>query len=181
MKIPTVLVVISLILFYVIIPLLIWILVRDSRLGKIIVIVFTILFGVVLYFGITSRVVIDRDFVLLDIDYSGNWCDKTINLKVFSVDIIDLIINILMLIPIGLVVSYFVKSKITNKLVVSAVVGVVIGVLLETMQFVLPVYRSVQLSDAILNTVSVVIGCCVGLLYDRLYYKIRKGRQWRHI
>ena len=44
--------------------------------------------------------------------------------------------------------------------------GVIFGISLETLQFVLPVSRSVQLSDAILNTISVVMGGIIGILYD---------------
>ena len=180
MKIPTILVVISLILFYIIIPLLVWIFARESKLGKLIVIVFTVLFSVILYFGITSRISINKDLVTVAIDYSGNWCDKVIKLNVLSVDIVDLIINLIMLIPIGLVVAYFLKRKVVYKLAIAAVVGLLIGLILESIQFILPVYRSPQLTDIILNMVSVVIGCCIGIVYDKLYYKLRREK-WRNI
>jgi VanZ family protein len=58
-------------------------------------------------------------------------------------------------------------------LLASVIVGLLVGTAIETCQYFLPVPRSVQLSDVILNTLSVVIGsviCRVFLLFRAKRY-----------
>lgn len=175
MKLPIVLVVISVFIFYIIVPILIWIFARNSRVGKLLTITFGVLFAIILFFGITSKIYFVDSYAFVTIDFSANWCDKLINFGLGNLDKVDLLINIVMLIPIGLLVVYFNKKSLINKMLVLVGVGLFSGVVLETLQFVLPVYRSVQLSDALLNVLSVVLGGLIGLLYDSvLIYKIRK-------
>ena len=99
----------------------------------------------------------------------------TVQAKV-KIDKVDLLINIVMLIPIGLTVVYFNNKSIVSKFVVLVIVGVVMGVSLETIQFILPVVRSVQLSDALLNTFSVVLGGIIGLLYNFVTCRIKRKK-----
>ena len=135
-----------------------------------------IMYAIILFFGITSRIVIDNNFAIVSLDYSANWCDKTINFSLVKIDKIDLLINIVMLIPIGLTIVYFNNKSIVSKFVVLVIVGVVMGVLLETIQFILPVVRSVQLSDVLLNTFSVVLGGIIGLLYNFVTCRIKRKK-----
>ena len=135
-----------------------------------------IMYAIILFFGITSRIVIDNKFAIVSLDYSANWCDKTINFSLVKIDKVDLLINIVMLIPIGLTVVYFNNKSIVSKFVVLVIVGVVMGVSLETIQFILPVVRSVQLSDALLNTFSVVLGGIIGLLYNFVTCRIKRKK-----
>lgn len=135
-----------------------------------------IMYAIILFFGITSRIVIDNNFAIVSLDYSANWCDKTINFSLLKIDKIDLLINIVMLIPIGLTVVYFNNKSIVSKFVVLVIVGVVMGVSLETIQFILPVIRSVQLSDVLLNTFSVVLGGIIGLLYNFVACSIKRKK-----
>ena len=58
-----------------------------------------------------------------------------------------------------------------NKFIALGVWGFATGLLLEALQFVLPVYRSVQLSDVLLNALSVLIGGGMGMLYDKIFVK----------
>ena len=76
-----------------------------------------------------------------------------------------------MLIPIGLFDIYISRKTFMQKLLTCLLVGLMCGVLLETIQFVLPVVRSVQLSDVLLNAISVVIGGVMGVVYDKIFNK----------
>ena len=139
MKFPIDIVGVLLILFYIVVPLLIWLFARDTRLGKTLVIIFAILFAVVLFFGITSIVsVVDR-MLIIDIDFTYRWCDKSVDLSLLDIDTIDFLINISMLIPIGLVVAYFSKKKIWHTVLTATIVGLIVGLVLESLQFILPV------------------------------------------
>ena len=166
MKLPIILVVIGVFVFYLIVPMCIWFSARNSKVGKVLTIVFAIVNGTILFFGITSRIFFKEGMAIIKIDYSANWCDKTISFSLADVDKIDFLINIIMLIPVGLVAVYFNRKSTINRFIMLLVVGVMFGVGLETLQFVLPVTRSVQLSDVILNTISVVVGGMLGVLYD---------------
>ena len=176
MKLPVIWVIISVFVFYLIVPLFIWLFARSSKVGKILTITMLIMYAVILFFGITSRIVIDNKFAIVSLDYSANWCDKTINFSLLKIDKIDLLINIVMLIPIGLTIVYFNNKSIVSKFVVLVIVGVVVGVSLETIQFILPVVRSVQLSDVLLNTFSVVLGGIIGLLYNFVTCRIKRKK-----
>lgn len=158
-----------LIMYYLVIPILVWVFARKTRVGKVAFSIYIISFIVVLFFGITSRVSIGREFTSIDIDFTSKWCEKTINLSFYNVDFFDFCINIIMLIPIGLVVVFFHNKSIVNMFVKLFIIGVISGSMLETIQFVLPVYRSVQLSDMVLNTISVLIGGVNGLIYDKIF------------
>ena len=174
MKISILIVVIAFVLFYIVLPLIIYLLARKTKVGKIIVVICSVLFGIVLFFGITSRVSIADKIVVIDFDYTNKWFNKTINFNIFDIDKIDFIINISMLVPIGLVVIYFNKRKLLNKLLMLTLIGLMIGLALETLQYILPVYRTVQLSDIILNIFSVVIGGVCGIVYDLIFNKLKK-------
>lgn len=177
MKIPVVLVVFVLLIFYLIIPILIWRFARNTKFGKYLTIVFLFAFLVILFLGITGRVCISNHYVIVDMDFTNNWLGKKINFYMSNINKVDFIINILMLIPIGFVLAYFVHKSFVRKLFISFVLGLICGKMLEITQFVLPVYRSVELSDVVLNTISVVIGCLLGILYDAIFSKVnsRKG------
>lgn len=166
MKLPIILVVIGVFVFYLIVPMCIWFSARNSKTGKVLTTVFAILYVIILFFGITSRIFFKDSIAIIEIGFSTNWCDKVINFSLVDIDKIDLLINLIMLIPVGLVVVYFNRRTLINRFIMLFVIGVIFGIGLETLQFVLPVSRSVQLSDAILNTISVVMGGILGILYD---------------
>ncbi len=63
-----------------------------------------------------------------------------------------------MLFPVGLFVFAISKRKPWQKLLLCLAVGALCGLIIETYQFILPIQRSVQLSDIILNAISALIG-----------------------
>lgn len=174
MKLPILLVPLGVFTFYIIVPIFVWFFARNSKVGRLIVIIFAGLYGVLLLLGITTKIIFQEGFAIIDVDFSANWCDKTINISLVNIDKVDLFINIIMLIPVGLILVYFSKKSLINKFVFLLVIGFMIGVGLETLQFILPVYRSVQLSDVLLNTFSVIIGGVLGIFYDTIIFFIRK-------
>ena len=74
-----------------------------------------------------------------------------------------------MLIPIGTYFVFFNKNiKFWKVILFSLLIGLGVGLCIETLQFILPVKRSVQLSDAVLNAVSVLLGAVYGVLLIRV-------------
>lgn len=135
--------------------------------------VFTVSFFLLLFICTLSTVSINNDFVTIEFVTNGKWCAKPINFGM-SPTKTDLLINIFMLFPIGAFVVMVNHHKQKKFAVLKAIlVGLLVGFCIELLQFVLPVNRSVQLSDMLLNSVSVFIGACyfrfLWWLRDKIY------------
>ena len=111
-------------------------------------------------------------FVSIKFNYSADWCNKTIYLFE-KFDIMDLLINLAMLIPVGLMIWDRNRSLALNCLK-SSIFGCFIGFCVETLQFVLPVNRTVQIQDIIINTGSAIIGTILMWLIIKLFVHIFK-------
>lgn len=94
--------------------------------------------------------------VKIEFDFGGKWCDKHIwwfdnwQWK-------DVIINLVMMTPLGVFVWRYDRSFWKN-LLFAFLFGFVLGVIIETSQFILPIPRTVQVQDAVFNGISSVIG-----------------------
>ena len=167
-KIPTLLGVIITIVGFVILPTILLLTIKSDKKIKILTYIFIGLFFAILAVGVFAIINIGKEVTTIAFDFSNQWANKTINWT-FNVDKVDLLLNIFMLIPIG---AFGVVSHKNKKLgiLVGFVLGFAIGLTIETLQFILPVYRSVQLSDVVLNGISGLIGA----IYYYLIYLIRQ-------
>ena len=160
-------------LIYFILPIIIWIN-KDKKLIRILV---DILFGVylvVLILGVTCRINFDHVSTIVDFDYSGEWLSKKVNWSLKEIVGADLIINLVMLIPIGLYVAFMSKNTNYVSFIVMFIIGFMLGLGIEILQYVLPVPRSVQVSDIILNGFSVCIGGLMGGILNLITTFFRK-------
>lgn len=159
MAVNTIFVLVCGFIFYFILPFLIVGLIKNKKIKNIFIVIYLVLFLVVLFIGVFGKLDISLKNVIINLDFSSSWCNKPIRWAFENLTTFDVCINLFMLIPIGTVVAYFFKKKkFVVKLLLFALIGFVCGALIETLQFVLPVYRSVQLSDVVFNCISVVIG-----------------------
>ena len=117
-------------------------------------------YAMVLCLGVFGRVEFTKSTVKLGLDFSGQWCSKSINWNFAHLSAFDVVINLFMLVPVGFFVTYFLvkKWKIWQLLIFLLFIGFAFGLFIETMQFILPIQRSVQLSDIVFNSISVFIG-----------------------
>ena len=65
-----------------------------------------------------------------------------------------------MLIPVGI----YIGALFNKPLIKTMIIGFCIGLFIELMQFILPIDRTPQLSDFLLNGISAVIGCLYSML-----------------
>ena len=156
---------------YFVLPFILWLL-KDKKGIKPAIIVILLVYLAVLLAGVLGSVSIGKS-VGFAFDFSSDWCNKHINFNL-DVDKVDLLINLTMLIPIGLVLVFFSKKKSWKLLLCLFLAGACSGATIEVLQFILPVYRSVQLSDVILNAFSVLIGGLLGLFYHFICKKLLK-------
>lgn len=86
--------------------------------------------------------------------------------KLFYYNVIG---NIMMFIPIGFIVSSYLKPK---KVWPNLIIGIIVSLTIESVQ--LNIGRSFDIDDIILNTIGCVIGYLSYLLFSRLYQKLPK-------
>jgi VanZ family protein len=164
------------IISYFVVPFVLLICKRNKSIFTLVWILFAI-FIVILLCGVLSQyAIVDWNYIL-HFDFSYH-VEKSINWEFWNVGIIDMLINIFMLIPIGQVVAYFAKTESkANILVMLVLVGLGVGLTIETLQYLLPINRSVQLSDVILNSFSVVLGGVVVWFYEWIIIKLFKSKR----
>jgi len=170
MKLNTIFVLVVLSIFYFLVPLLVMFFVGNNKKLKIILSVLLSLFLVVLFIGVFGEIDITKEFVYIDFDFSAGFFNKDI-ITNFSTYKVDRVINLIMLIPIGEVVCISAKQKNSKfGILFAVIIGLLTGLFIETFQFILPVPRSVQLSDVVYNTIS----CVIGYLYISLFFYLKK-------
>lgn len=171
MKINTIAIIILGIISYVVVPFLILI-IKNKKIKNALSITALIFFVAILLVGVWSKIDITKSYTQITFDFSGQWCDKTIKWNFSNISTFDLVINLVMLIPIGIFAFHFIqKLKPWQKLICLVPIGILCGTAIELSQFILPVPRSVQLSDVIFNTISVFAGGLICWLYEFLVSK----------
>ena len=145
-------------LLYFVMPIFIIIFVKNKKAQIIINTSLLCCFVVILFFATICNVDISKHTTSISFDFSQNWCNKNINWMPYTKSLGDFLINVTMLFPIGVFTACFSKRKLWITLLISASIGLLCGLTIEAYQFILPVSRSVQLSDVLLNCVSVVLG-----------------------
>lgn len=160
---------------YLVLPFLIWALIKNEKTKKIVTIILFSLYCVVLFVGVFGVISFSQGNVNIAFNFTNKWASKTINFG-FNITRFDLIINLVMLFPVGMF-AYFLlqKKKLWLKLLLLVLVGALTGLLIETCQFILPIYRSVQLTDVLLNTVSVFAGGMLAWGFLAIIKKIQKN------
>ena len=129
---------------FVILPTILLFCVKERRKMNICAIVLFCVYAMVLCLGVFGRVEFTKSTVRLGLDFSGQWCSKSINWNFAHLSAFDVVINLFMLVPVGFFVTYFLvkKWKIWQLLIF----------------LLLPIPRSVQLSGIVFNSISVFIG-----------------------
>lgn len=158
MTLPIYLVIVCVVLFYVAIPISLVIFIKNTKTLKILFSIFFSLFLAILFVCTIGKIDISKTSASLSFDFSQEWCNKTINFMPFTKSLVDIGINIAMLFPVGLFVFAISKKKTWQKLLLCLLFGAICGLVIETYQFILPVSRSVQLSDIISNSISALLG-----------------------
>lgn len=176
MKLNTIFVLLCAIIGYFILPFFV-LMIKNNKIKKILANTLLVLFVVILLVGVWGKLDFNSQFVTINFDSSQPWCNKVVVWNFKNISNFDLIVNIIMLLPIGMYIWCFCNKKVYIKLLILLLIGVLCGSFIEFSQFVLPVQRSVQLSDVVLNTISVIAGGLLGWLYQMIISKLQKSTQ----
>lgn len=173
MTISTVLVLVLGAIFFFVLPFIIWSCFKKEKVQKILTIIYFCCYLCVLVIGVFGVLDIGEKYISFHFDFSHEWCAKTINFSLSNIGKFDLVINLVMLFPAGMFILFLARhKKWWVKLLLLVCIGLAIGISIETLQFILPISRSVQLSDALLNMVSVFVGGLIAWGYLWIISKI---------
>lgn len=170
MEISTFVVYIFVIFGFLVLPFILLKTIKNLKKQKIAIVSIFIFYILVLLVGVWGKLDISLKTTKLTFDFSQPWCAKSINWKFSHLSTFDIITNLVMLIPIGTFIVYFChkKWKLLPLCIFLIFIGLFCGFFIELSQFILPIPRSVQLSDIIFNSISVLIGGLLGLLLIQL-------------
>lgn len=149
---------------YILVPMIIFVFVNNDKYRNILNIILLVIFSFFLIVGVLCNFEYNgnRVYIFFDFTYIGQ---KTIDYRIFNNGKVDMLINFIMLVPIGISI---VGLNLNNKNKIFALlftVGFVVGFAIELLQLILPINRAVQFIDVILNGLSVVLGGIVAGFY----------------
>lgn len=175
MKAPTILTAILISSLYILCPIILRFFLHRKKTNKVFAIVLLCLYSTALILGVFTNVQISNETVVMAFSSNNTWASEPINLNIIPFTTIDFIINIVLLFPIGVVIILFDfykrnRCNLKKSIIKLLLVGLIVGFSIEFFQFILPVERTVQLSDIILNTLS----CTLGGMYFALLLKIKR-------
>lgn len=176
MKINTILIIILGIISYVVVPFLI-LLIKNKKLKNALSITCLVFFVAILLIGVWGKIDITKSYTQITFDFSGQWCDKTIKWNFSNISTFDLVINLVMLFPIGIFAFHYMpKLKAWQKLLLLLPIGILCGTTIELSQYILPIPRSVQLSDVVFNTISIFTGGAICWFYEFVISKLQRHK-----
>lgn len=133
------------------------------------------LYIVVLFIGITSHITFEGNVVHIDYVFTSTWCDKDMFWGFENLSVLDVVFNLLMLIPIGAYIASSPKErKPIFSILLACLVGMIVSLGIETVQYILPVDRTVEFSDTLFNTISAGLGAIMILAFVKLRPKIQE-------
>jgi len=169
MKINLYIAIVFIIFFYLIYPILMFKLIKNRRVLKIIGIVSFFIYILILCCLVFGEVIIKDNFILLNIKTSYVWFK--LNFIIANFAKLNVIYNLIMLFPVAAFVFSITKKRVLLKTII---ISFLISFLIELFQFILPVDRTTELFDLLTNTVSGIIG----FFYYNLFFKsLKKGQE----
>ena len=160
---------------YVVCPIILRMLINKKRANTILSFVLLLLFLFVLCLGVFTNCSVTYPTIKISFETNELWANEYILFNIFNLTCFDLLVNSVMLLPFGVIFTLFYYYKNPNFSVKKLFlwlffIGLACGLFIETMQFILPIERTIQLSDVLLNTIS----CFIGGLYFILLLQIKK-------
>lgn len=167
MTINIVLSVILSVVLMVILPLMLIIFIKDKKVLNLCV---KTLFAIYLCFlavGVFGKIDIKNGNFIVEFATTDKWFDLS-KFHVYSFGTFNVLINLYMLFPVGAISCVCFER---NKFLKATLLAFVISLFIESMQLILPIARSVELTDIVYNTLSGMIGYCFFALMIKITKK----------
>lgn len=140
-------------IFVIVLPILIFIfLFKHKKSFNFFTTFYFICYFVSLFILTTAQIKFSNSLVTINLAFDNNWFSP--KLIIFGGGTFNIFINIIMFFPLGLL-TFWVNKK--HKFIYTIIFSFIISVFVETMQLILPVNRTTELFDIILNTISGII------------------------
>ena len=150
-----------LLLFFAIIPIVNFLVIKNEKIIKVIFLILAIIYCILICIGVFFKVNLAQK-ITITLFENVESVNKSFSFYPFAKTLTDFLINILMFVPLGFLLSPIIKK---HTLIKTLLIGLIFSTFIELMQLLLPIVRSPQLSDIILNTLSCLIGgLCFSLL-----------------
>ena len=130
-------------------PIILLFLQKHPKTIKIITIILAVIYAILLIIGTTARVYVSGTNLVIRYPNSADWF--SMHFAVFNKGKANILVNLALLFPIGPVVYVFSKS---HPFLKTVLISFAISLIIETYQFILPIFRTTELADLILNTIS---------------------------
>ena len=122
-----------------------------------------VIYLVLLFVGTAGKISLKSDVLKISFDFSHEWFSAYFSW--FELSAGNILINLLLLFPIGFVVYTFSQQ---HPFVKTILIALGISAIIELYQWMLPVFRNSEVSDIIFNTISGVISACYCELLKKL-------------
>lgn len=143
--------------------------------------------GIVSFWALTAlftlpRVIMNSQQISLFFETTGKWFSKRFATTFYSGDTFHAILNTLMLSPIGIMsVQHSKASGKKHSLARGIILGLITGTAIETLQWALPVARTPDIFDILLNTAGASLGAtgmvCVEEVKTKLFPTTQNSKQ----
>ncbi len=127
---------------------------HNSRQARIVNTSLVIIYTLMLMIGVLFSVKISNTTARLTLDLSGKFCDID-KISLYDLTPTNIVINLMILLPYA---PHIRKVSHKNYLLNCLMFGVFIGLSIELIQFILPVPRTVELTDILYNAISLFLG-----------------------
>jgi len=155
-------------LFLIVLPIFLLIFNKNQKIFTTLSILFTIFYFILLIIGVTCTFNINLGFIEFYFDYSGISFGLN-KFTLYDFGIFNVLINLSMFLPLGAIIVSFKKLKFY--LWQTILISFALSFSIEFLQWALPIFRSVELTDLIYNTISGIAGY---LVYFTIYYLSHK-------
>lgn len=160
----------------VLLPMLLLLFLKNGKAKSVILGILLALYIILALAIVVANLSITNGIIKIQYNYDIEFNEKIINFGFNNLSIIDVIIDLIILIPIGLILAYFLRHlKPLTAIMFCWYFGFAFGFIFELLQFIVPVTRGVNVSDAIFNMLSLFIGGLFGRMFvsisKRIYYK----------
>ena len=151
-------------MFCLIIPtILVFALKKHEKALKITTLVFLTLYLTLLFIGTTAELGYNGTTATFIVVFNKSWF--TPSFMWFGTGILNLLVNIFLLFPVGFITFVFAKK---HKFLKTILFAFALSIFIETYQMVLPIHRNTELGDVILNTISGAISAIYCFILSKL-------------
>ena len=151
-------------IFCLIIPtVLVFALKKYKKALKITTLIFLSIYLILLFVGTTAELGYHETTATFKVVFNKSWF--TPSFMWFGTGLLNVLVNIFLLFPIGFVTFVFAKK---HKFLKTILFAFVLSLFIETYQMVLPIYRNTELGDIVLNTLSGVLSAIYCAILTKL-------------